>query len=755
VDVALLKSWDFGTWRAIEGHGWQLPYRLDYLEDHGLHLRWTDALYRPRWQASTAARAVQRMESIAAPFAQAAVLARTITDAPITLAMFESEANIVAMARSTWPGKRASILAVVACWLAEILPHCSPTRRAAYRWAYRSVDRIFYFSENQRAVLAEQLAIDERRLRYVPFGIDHEAFSPTGEDDGDYVLVVGRDGGRDWSTLLAALGGLGLPVKVCCRTRDLDGHVVPAGVEVLGYVDRSVYRSLLGRARVVAVASRPVAYPSGQSVLLEAMAMGRAVVVTETPALADYIDAGTTALAVPPGDPAALREQVLLAAGDESLRRRLGAGGRTAVEDRFNARAMWRAVAGDLLSISGGRGTVPRAGPADVTTEAPSSTRRCNVLLVAPTGDKGGAEGVLCDLAFKAETARFRPFAICLRPGVLPRELARRGIPTLVVRLDRLGQVPRVAWVAGRIAWVAHSRKADLIHANGTLTVIVSGIAGRISRTPVVWHVYDAQSRTGLRGKAFFGIVRLCRPAWIIFATDEARTRTLACCPSLTRYSTIYPGVSGRIAQAPPGPSHPAIRALGEGPILAMFARMDPRKGHEDLLRAVAILRPRYPTMRVAICGDWKDSDFTRGLRDLAGQLGIADAIWFAGYVPDELRDAVLDAATVVVHPAVTEPFGLAVVEAMAAGKPVVVADAEGPSLTVTHGVNGLVYPKRDPAALAHTVDNVLRDPELARRLGEAGRRRAADFSAAAMVQAVEGIWSGVIGGAPRSSAER
>jgi glycosyltransferase involved in cell wall biosynthesis len=96
-----------------------------------------------------------------------------------------------------------------------------------------------------------------------------------------------------------------------------------------------------------------VVYPSGQSVLLEAMAMGRAVVVTATPALEGYIDDGRSALTVPPGDAGALRRRIEEAAGDDALRRRLATGGRAAVEDRFNARAMWAAVANDLLELRG------------------------------------------------------------------------------------------------------------------------------------------------------------------------------------------------------------------------------------------------------------------------------------------------------------------------------------------------------------------------------------------------------------------
>ena len=352
MDVALLKSWDFSAWEASQGAG-QLPYRIDHLRDHGVRLRWTDALHRPGWERSLTARVLRRAEAAAVPFVQAALMAPRIAAAPVTLAMFESEANALAAARRATPGRRRGALVVVSCWLADILERAGPARRAWYRWAYGSVDRLFYLSANQGPVLAEHLGMGPDRLRHVPFGVDHETFTPLGGDDDGYVLVVGRDRGRDWPTLFAAAEGLGMAVKVCCRPGDVAGLAVPAGVEVLGYVERDRYRQLLGRARVVAVASRPVVYPSGQSVLLEAMAMGRAVVVTATAALGEYVVDGVTALAVPAGDPTALRQAVLEAAGDDALRARLGVAGRAAVEDRFNARAMWGAVASELWSLRG------------------------------------------------------------------------------------------------------------------------------------------------------------------------------------------------------------------------------------------------------------------------------------------------------------------------------------------------------------------------------------------------------------------
>jgi glycosyltransferase involved in cell wall biosynthesis len=237
------------------------------------------------------------------------------------------------------------------------------------------VDRLYYFSQNQGPVLTEHLGIGSDRLRYIPFGVDEETFSPTGEE-GDYLLVVGRDRGRDWPTLFAALEGIEIPVKLCCRPADIAGFRVPAGIEVLGYVDRTAYRQLLGRAQVVAVVTKPLHYPSGQSVLLEAMAMARTVVVSGTPALADYVADGSTALVVPPGDPAALRLRLLEAAGDEDLRAHIGLNARRSVEQTFNAASMWATVANDLLSLGQRRcPSKPRIHSSRNTTSAYPSGR--------------------------------------------------------------------------------------------------------------------------------------------------------------------------------------------------------------------------------------------------------------------------------------------------------------------------------------------------------------------------------------------
>ena len=352
MEVAVLKSWDFGDWRDRYGDGTKLPYRMDHLESNGVRLRWTDAIHRKSWQDSKPGRMLQQFEGAVVPFAQTAILTSDIRRAPVTLAMFESEGNCLALWRRLWPYPKRSVLAVMTCWLAHILTSCSDHRLAAYRWAYDSIDRLYYLSSNQGSILQERLRLPADRLRYVPFGVDTETFCPSGAPDGDYLLVVGRDRGRDWSTLFDAVKGLDMPVKLCCRLSDVAGYEIPSNVEVLGYVDRVIYRNLLGRARVVAVASRPVVYPSGQSVMLEAMAMGRTVVVTKTEALNDYVRDGVNSIAVPVGDALALREMIRTASADDELRQHLGAGARWSALESFSAKAMWAAIAADLLELA-------------------------------------------------------------------------------------------------------------------------------------------------------------------------------------------------------------------------------------------------------------------------------------------------------------------------------------------------------------------------------------------------------------------
>ncbi len=354
--VAVLKSPDYASFRQQRDDD-GLPYRIDYLRQYGYAPSFSDARYRSPWNTSLLRSGINKLEALGVPTVQTLAMVPRIVHSDAVLAMFESEGHFLAMARALRiPMSRRPPMVVISCWLASVLPTVGQARLAWYRRMYRTVDRIVVFSTNQIEPLARMLDVDEHVVVYVPFGIDSDWFAPryVGADDG-FVLVVGRDHGRDWPTVLAAARSTGLPMKIACRPSDIAGIPVPGNVELLGYLDIESYRSLLHRARVSVVATFDVPYPSGQTVALESMAAAKATVVTRTQSLIDYLDDGVNALTVPVGDADALASAITETFEDAALRDRLGSGGRAAVEKSFNARAMWAGVAAVLDEVSSRR----------------------------------------------------------------------------------------------------------------------------------------------------------------------------------------------------------------------------------------------------------------------------------------------------------------------------------------------------------------------------------------------------------------
>jgi glycosyltransferase involved in cell wall biosynthesis len=158
---------------------------------------------------------------------------------------------------------------------------------------------------------------------------------------------------------------------------------------------------------------------------------------------------------------------------------------------------------------------------------------------------------------------------------------------------------------------------------------------------------------------------------------------------------------------------------LGTAPLVVSIARLDDQKGGEWLLRALAL---SSGSAHLAMVGEGPRLD---AWRDLSAELGIATRVHFVGLRQD--CEEILAAASIVVAPSVCdEGFGLAAVEGMAAGKPVVVTDS-GP-LPEIFGGGGLVVPKRDARTLASAIDRILGNELLARKLGEQGHARAREL---------------------------
>lgn len=169
-----------------------------------------------------------------------------------------------------------------------------------------------------------------------------------------------------------------------------------------------------------------------------------------------------------------------------------------------------------------------------------------------------------------------------------------------------------------------------------------------------------------------------------------------------------------------------APRRARPAPVVLCVARMYPRKRLPDLLRAADILRARVPGIQIRIVG--RGPEWTAVCR-LHAELGLGESVTLLGDLTRERLAEEYVNATVFCLPSVQEGFGIVFLEAMAAELPVVACRIAAIPEVVRDGVTGLLVPPRDPGALAETLERLVADPALARRLGLEGRRRALGFS--------------------------
>ncbi|MBV9255855.1 MAG: glycosyltransferase family 4 protein [Actinobacteria bacterium] len=251
--------------------------------------------------------------------------------------------------------------------------------------------------------------------------------------------------------------------------------------------------------------------------------------------------------------------------------------------------------------------------------------------------------------------------------------------------------------------------RADLLHVNDQRGMVLAGVAARAAGIPVVWHVHGVRPPGALNAAG-----RLVARRTVALTDADAG-----------RLTTRTRGAPDVVANAPDDAFFAVERCPTAPPTLLTVGRLSPVKGIDVFLRAVAQLRAEGRDVAGVVVGSEQRgyADHAAELHRLRDALGLGDAVTFAGYLEDT-RDALAGSA-VYVQPARWEGVPLAVLEAMAAGAPVVATDVGGVRDVITSGLNGLLVPPDDPAALAAAVARLLDDPDLAARLAVEGRRLA------------------------------
>ena len=271
----------------------------------------------------------------------------------------------------------------------------------------------------------------------------------------------------------------------------------------------------------------------------------------------------------------------------------------------------------------------------------------------------------------------------------------------------------------GRVALRAALReRPDRVHCGSLAETGIVGLGLKLLlRIPLLVHVHGTELWAHRAGPVAQVVRQVLRRADRVVAPSEfTRSRVLAMGVHPTRCEVVLPPVDVRRFPLSDSPIEPRM--------VVSVGRLVDYKGHDVVLRAIALARRTLPDIEYVIVGDGPSR---ASLESLAAELDLAGCVRFAGRVGD-VRPYLRDCAVFVLPSRTTrtpyqvEGFGIAFAEASASGRPVIGGRSGGVPEAVQEGVTGFLVDPKDPVEVARRIVQLLEDPDLAARLGRQGR---------------------------------
>ncbi|MCH7896914.1 MAG: glycosyltransferase family 4 protein [candidate division NC10 bacterium] len=290
----------------------------------------------------------------------------------------------------------------------------------------------------------------------------------------------------------------------------------------------------------------------------------------------------------------------------------------------------------------------------------------------------------------------------------------------------------------------------DLIHTHTSKAGIIGRFAARMAGVPHIVHTPHGQAFNGYAGRMLTTLFVLLE-RWAATFTDriigltdqEIRDNLERRIGRPEQFVSIPSGIDLKRFESREREAVDVKASLGLSPssrLIGSVGRLDPVKGHTYLLDAFAVLAPRFPDLHLALVGD---GELLPELRCRAQQSGLTDRVLFLEWRED-VPDLLL-AFDLFVFPSLSEGMGRGLVEAMAAGLPIVATRVCSIPEVLAEGEAGCLVEPGSALALARGIETLLLDPELRSRLAKAARERAKGYSVETMLQKIEAVYQGLL----------
>ncbi len=301
-----------------------------------------------------------------------------------------------------------------------------------------------------------------------------------------------------------------------------------------------------------------------------------------------------------------------------------------------------------------------------------------------------------------------------------------------------------------RLAARMRELRPHVVHTHTAKAGAVGRAAALLAGVPVIVHTFHGHVLRGYFSPAKTAVYRAIerglarRTDRLLTVTPRVRDELLALgVGQPSQYTPVPLGFDLAPllgAEAKRGELRAELR-LGEAPLVGIVARLVPIKAHEVFLAAAVRVRATHPDVRFLIVGD---GELRSALEQRVATLGLGDAVRFLGWRAD--LDRLYADLDVVVLTSRNEGSPVALIEAMAAGVPVVSTDVGGVADVVRHGDTGWLAPMDDDAAIAAHVVTVLGDRAAARAMGQRGRAAvAATYDAGRLVRDIETLYGDLL----------
>ena len=343
-----------------------------------------------------------------------------------------------------------------------------------------------------------------------------------------------------------------------------------------------------------------------------------------------------------------------------------------------------------------------------------------NIMQVVHDLNFGGMQRVVVDLCLNVNSSKFNMSVCCLEElGPNAKELERKGIPVFLVK-----KKPGFDWLLPlRLRKLFLKQKVQVVHTHGINPFFYGTIGAILAKVPVKIQTDHARGTFPVARKEMVSEMVLSWFVDRIVAVSEGVKSDLVKYEHISpeKIQVIYNGIDAskyrvKIDQEK---KREELGISVDDKVIGIGVRLSEQKGIKYLIEAMSIVVKSFPNVKLLIIGD---GECRTDLEKLASDCGIADKVIFTGFrndIPELLQ--IMDIYSL---PSLWEGHPLVLLEAMAAGKPVVATDIHGNRETVEHGKTGMLTPTRNSEKLAEALLKLLVDDDMRRKMGSMGHKR-------------------------------